>query len=221
MEQNRNRKILIIAIVLMAITIIGLAIALMQAKNKNSGDGKNSAEQTVTPEPTAEQTPTKAPEVTPTAGPGTPTAEPTGTKEPTGTAAPTPTIGASTPTVSGTGTPTVTATPTPKPEEIEGYLVEYSSGNVWSDGGVTMRNIEFGIRNNGKAAIAGGWKLELCRAKEYPEAFSCTIEEELAPVSDRYPAFSGVMRLKSSSRGVIISPAMSSAPGDMMYCWSP
>jgi F420-0:gamma-glutamyl ligase len=24
-----------------------------------------------------------------------------------------------------------------------------------------MRNIEFGIRNDGKAAIAGGWKLEL------------------------------------------------------------
>ena len=42
--------------------------------------------------------------------------------------------------------------------------------------------------------LSGGWKLELCRAKEYPEAFSCTTEEELAPVSDRYPAFSGVMR---------------------------
>jgi hypothetical protein len=155
MEQDKKSRILIVAIVLMVITIAGLTVALIQAKNKNK-TGEEGGENSVTV--TQAATPTSAADaITPTSV-TTPTAAPTpadGTPTP---AEPTPTSGA---TVTPEGTPAVTATPTPKPEEIDGYLVEYSAGNVWTDGGVTMRNIEFGIRNNGKAAISGGWKLEL------------------------------------------------------------
>ena len=156
MEQDKKSRILIVAIALMLITIIGLAIALIQAKNKNKDSGKG-GENGVTVTEEAKPTTAVDATATPTSA-ATPSAAPTpadGTPTP---AQPTPTAGAS---VTPEDTPTVTATPTPKPEEIDGYLVEYSAGNVWTDGGVTMRNIEFGIRNNGKAAISGGWKLEL------------------------------------------------------------
>lgn len=154
---NFARRWVIIAVAVMAIVIVGLVIALVQAnkKNKSDSDGKPvPTEKVTTPTPgTEEPTPTEA------AQDGTPTpteAAQEGTPTPTEAAqnnTPTPTAAA--------GTPTVTATPTPKPEEIDGYLVEYSTDNVWVDGSVNMMGIQFGIRNNSKEAITGGWKLVL------------------------------------------------------------
>ena len=172
----------IIAVVLMALVIVGLVIALINAKNNgdNSGDGAtptSAAENlpdngtpTATPTDVVKgntPTPTEAGKDTPTpteAGKDTPTPTEAGKDTPTPTEAgkntPTPTeAGKNTPTPTGTNKPT--ATPTPKPEEIDGYLVEYSTGNTWDDSGVTMMNLEFGIRNNSKAAISDGWKLEV------------------------------------------------------------
>ncbi|MBP5353922.1 MAG: cellulase family glycosylhydrolase [Lachnospiraceae bacterium] len=146
----------------MAVVIIGLTIALIKANSKNK---KNTDDPTPTPNSVSEVTPTEAPNGTPTeAGTPTPGGEGKDTPTPTGavTGTPEPTEagkGTPTPTEAGKGTPTPTASPTPKPEEIEGYLVEYSAGNTWNDGGVTMMNLEFGVRNNAKEAISGGWKL--------------------------------------------------------------
>ncbi|MBR6020621.1 MAG: cellulase family glycosylhydrolase [Lachnospiraceae bacterium] len=144
----------------MAIVIVGLVIALVQANKKNKG-GDNSNDVTAVPTVnTATPTPgTEEPTPTEAAQDSTPTpteAAQEGTPTPTEAAqnnTPTPTAAA--------GTPTVNATPTPKPEEIDGYLVEYSTDNVWVDGSVNMMGIQFGIRNNSKEAITGGWKLVL------------------------------------------------------------
>ena len=143
---------LILAVAVMAIVIIGLIIALA----KKGGDDKPAdGGATVTEKPDDANNATPAPTE------GT-TPAPTGTPVVTPTAAVTPTAGL-TPTAEPTKTvePTKAGTPTPKPEEIEGYLVEYSTGNTWEDGGVTMIGIEFGIRNNDKKAISGGWTLVL------------------------------------------------------------
>ena len=157
---NFARRWVIIAVAVMAIVIVGLVIALVQANKKNKG-GDNSNDVTAVPTVnTATPTPgTEEPTPTEAAQDGTPTpteAAQEGTPTPTEAAqnnTPTPTAAA--------GTPTVTATPTPKPEEIDGYLVEYSTDNVWVDGSVNMMGIQFGIRNNSKEAITGGWKLVL------------------------------------------------------------
>ena len=159
---NSTKRLVIIAIALMAVVIIGLTIALIKANSKNK---KNTDDPTPTPNSVSEVTPTEAPNGTPTeAGTPTPGGEGKDTPTPTGavTGTPEPTEagkGTPTPTEAGKGTPTPTASPTPKPEEIDGYLVEYSAGNTWNDGGVTMMNLEFGVRNNAKEAISGGWKL--------------------------------------------------------------
>ena len=157
---NSTKRLVIIAIALMAVVIIGLTIALIKANSKNK---KDTDDPTPTPNSVSEVTPTEAPNGTPTEA-GTPTPGGEGKDTPTGavTGTPEPTEagkGTPTPTEAGKGTPTPTASPTPKPEEIEGYLVEYSAGNTWNDGGVTMMNLEFGVRNNAKEAISGGWKL--------------------------------------------------------------
>ena len=155
---NFSKRWVIIAVAVMALVIVGLVIALIKANNNN----KNNSGQNDTPAPTE-----TVPEATPT-GDGTLTPKPTDAGTPTPTEAgktvtPTPTEagkpGTPTPTGAGKGTPTPTASPTPKPESIPGYLVEYSAGNTWNDGGVTMMNLEFGIRNNDKNAISGGWTL--------------------------------------------------------------
>ena len=155
---NFSKRWVIIAVAVMALVIVGLVIALIKANNNN----KNNSGQNDTPAPTE-----TVPEATP-AGDGTLTPKPTDAGTPTPTEAgktvtPTPTEagkpGTPTPTGAGKGTPTPTASPTPKPESIPGYLVEYSAGNTWNDGGVTMMNLEFGIRNNDKNAISGGWTL--------------------------------------------------------------
>ena len=156
---------IIIAIVLMAIVIIGLIVLLADTKrdkNKNNdgNDPENKAVVTVTPSEDP-GTPTNATEVSATPVPTdtvtpVPSETPTETVTPTGTAVPT-----ETPTEEPTGKTTPTPTPTEKPENIEGYLVEYSAGNTWEDGGVTMLNFEVGIRNNSKTPISGGWKLVL------------------------------------------------------------
>ncbi|MBO4653508.1 MAG: cellulase family glycosylhydrolase [Lachnospiraceae bacterium] len=145
----------------MAVVIIGLTIALINANKKNN---KNQDDPVPTPNSVSEATPTEAPNGTPTeTGTPTPTGEakdtPTPAGDVTGTPAPTEAGKTPTPTEAGKGTPTPSASPTPKPEEIDGYLVEYSAGNTWNDGGVTMMNLEFGIRNNAKEAISGGWTL--------------------------------------------------------------
>ena len=157
---NFARRWVIIAVAVMAIVIVGLVIALVQANKKNKG-GDNSNDVTAVPTVnTATPTPgTEEPTPTEAAQDSTPTpteAAQEGTPTPTEAAqnnTPTPTAAA--------GTPTVNATPTPKPEEIDGYLVEYSTDNVWVDGSVNMMGIQFGIRNNSKEAITGGWKLVL------------------------------------------------------------
>ena len=155
---NSTKRLVIIAIALMAVVIIGLTIALINANKKNNNK-KTQDEPVPTINDVSEATPTEAPS-------GTPVPTETGTPEPTGAGKDTPTptqavTGAPTPTEAGKGTPTPSASPTPKPEEIDGYLVEYSAGNTWNDGGVTMMNLEFGIRNNAKEAISGGWTLEV------------------------------------------------------------
>ena len=155
---NSTKRLVIIAIALMAVVIIGLTIALINANKKNNNK-KTQDEPVPTINDVSEATPTEAPS-------GTPVPTETGTPEPTGAGKDTPTptqavTGAPTPTEAGKGTPTPSASPTPKPEEIDGYLVEYSAGNTWTDGGVTMMNLEFGIRNNAKEAISGGWTLEV------------------------------------------------------------
>ena len=151
-RDTMKRRLLITGVVLMAIVIVGLIVALVRSERKNRGAGEST---TVTVTQTPAANPSETPDVN---------TSPTGGVSPVATPTATLTPGAGTPTVTVTpdvtGTPTVTATPTPKPEEIAGILVEYATGNVWSDGGVTMRGIEFGIRNNTKAAI-NGWKLEL------------------------------------------------------------
>ena len=152
---------IVIAVAVMALVIIGLIIALVKANNKNKPDEKE-------PVPTvnAENTPTSAETPSPKATEAVPTGEVTGTVTPTKAADPTgmPVAGTPTPeapTPTAGETPSVTATPTPKPEEIKGYLVEYSAGNTWADSGVTMLNFEVGIRNGSDKPISGGWKLVL------------------------------------------------------------
>ncbi len=160
-NSERSKRTMFALIGVMAIVIIVLCVALINALNKDDkkDDTKNGdTVVTGTPVPSdapngdngvsVTPTPTKGADVTPT---GTPTAEVTPTAAVTPTSTPDP----------KEPTPTVTATPTPKPEDIEGYLVEYSAGNTWEDGGVTMMNIEFGVRNGSKTPISGGWKLEL------------------------------------------------------------
>jgi len=137
-------RLLIAAVVVMAVVIVGLIVALIWSHS--GGNSENGADRVtgaaVTPTDKAPTPTTETPEKTPTQAAKTTV---TPTPEPTKAV-----------------TPTITPTPTVKPENVAGLLVEYAAGNnTWNDGGVTMRGLEFGIRNNTKAPIQGGWKLEL------------------------------------------------------------
>ncbi len=158
MEEKKTGRIpkgALIAMIAMGVVIIGLIIGLIIAIANGSGESERSKKTKTTEAPTATVEPTAVtpeptkPDKTPTL---TPTVKPTGTPtpEPTGEPTPEPTEG-----------PKDTPTPTPSPEPLpDGFLIEYSVGNTWSDSGVSMYGLDIAIRNGSKQAV-DGWKLEL------------------------------------------------------------
>jgi photosystem II stability/assembly factor-like uncharacterized protein/poly(3-hydroxybutyrate) depolymerase len=103
---------------------------------------------TITPTPTATLTPTYGPSPTPTRTP-TRTATPTRTRTPTATSTAT-----ATRTVTATFTPTVTRTPTASPT----FPVSYGWQQIYSQPGVTWRDIHFASPSVGYAVGGPDWE---------------------------------------------------------------
>lgn len=136
-------KKIVIAMIAMGVVIIGLIIGLIVAIAGRK-DGKETKDVTPTPVVIVHDDPIVIiPDVSPTA-------VPTETPTPTGEITPEPTEGPA---------PTATVTPTPEPLP-DGIVIEYSVGNTWADGNVTMYGLDIAIRNGSKKAV-DGWKLVL------------------------------------------------------------